>query len=279
MHPLDPLSAEEFRRVAAILKRDRGVTERWRFAGIELREPEKGELGDHRQAIVVCWNREDGAAYRAVVSLDADDVQSWERLGEGVQPNLTPDEWHECDHALKQEPWLIEALAKRGITDLDLVLFDVWGYRGHLLPEAYPGRRLGWTDTWFRSRPGSNPYANPVNGLHCIEFFEHLRAVTGQRLLVIWDGSPIHRRVAVKEFVTQSRGKVVVEQLPGYAPDLNPWDEGGWHHLKNVEMRNVVTHDLEELQEQFYLALDRLRQKHRMVQSFFAQAGLSLRTI
>lgn len=116
----------------------------------------------------------------------------------------------------------------------------------------------------------------PLNGLHVIEFLKHLRAVTGRRLLVIWDGSPIHRRVAVREFVAQSKGKIWVEQLPGYAPDLNPWDEGGWHHLKNVEMRNLVTHDLEELQEQFYLAIDRLRQKPRMLQSFFAQAGLPL---
>jgi hypothetical protein len=35
-----------------------------------------------------------------------------------------------------------------------------------------------------------------LNGRHCIEFLNHLRAVTGQRLLVIWDGSPIHRRGA-----------------------------------------------------------------------------------
>lgn len=116
----------------------------------------------------------------------------------------------------------------------------------------------------------------PLNGLDCIEFLEHLRAVTGRRLLVVWDGSPIHRRVAVKDFVERSKGKVWVEQLPGYAPDLNPWDEGGWHHLKNVEMRNLVTHDLEELHEQFHLALDRLRQKPHMARSFFAQAGLSL---
>lgn len=116
----------------------------------------------------------------------------------------------------------------------------------------------------------------PLNGLHCIEFLEHLRAVTGRRLLVIWDGSPIHRRREVSQFVDQSKGKIWVEQLPGYAPDLNPWDEGGWHHLKNVEMRNLVTHDLEELHEQFHLALDRLRQKPNMVQSFFAQAGLTL---
>ena len=116
----------------------------------------------------------------------------------------------------------------------------------------------------------------PLNGLHCIEFFEHLRAVTGSRILVVWDGSPIHRRVAVREFVERSKGKVVVEQLPGYAPGLNPWDEGGWHHLKNVEMRNLVTHDLEELHEQFHLAIERLRQKPHMARSFFAQAGLTL---
>lgn len=116
----------------------------------------------------------------------------------------------------------------------------------------------------------------PLNGLHCIEFLEHLRAVTQRRLLVIWDGSPIHRRVAVREFVERSKGKIWVEQLPGYAPDLNPWDEGGWHHLKNVQMRNLVCHDLEELHEQFHLAVDRLRQTPRMARSFFAQAGLSL---
>jgi transposase len=114
------------------------------------------------------------------------------------------------------------------------------------------------------------------NGLHCIEFLEHLQAVTRRRLLVIWDGSPIHRRAEVSAFVEQSKGRVRVEALPGYAPDLNPWDEGGWHHLKNVEMRNLVCHDVEELHEQFHLAVARLRHKPHLVRSFFAQAGLPL---
>ena len=38
-----------------------------------------------------------------------------------------------------------------------------------------------------------------LNGLHSIEFLVHLRRVAGERLLVIWDGSPIHRRAEVKE--------------------------------------------------------------------------------
>ena len=43
-HPLDPLSAAEFRQVAAALRRDSGVTERYRFASIELEEPPKAEV-------------------------------------------------------------------------------------------------------------------------------------------------------------------------------------------------------------------------------------------
>jgi len=115
-----------------------------------------------------------------------------------------------------------------------------------------------------------------LNGLHCVEFLQHLLRVAGPRLLVIWDGSPMHRRAAVQEFVVGTHGKVWVEALPGYAPDLNPWDEGGWHRLKDVEMRNLVCRDLEELRQEFYLAVGRLRQKPRLVQSFFAQAGLPL---
>ena len=115
-----------------------------------------------------------------------------------------------------------------------------------------------------------------LNGLHSVEFLTHLLRVAGRRLVVIWDGSPIHRRAAVKEFVSAARGKVWLEALPGYAPDLDPWDEGGWHHLKNVEMRNLVCLDLEELHQEFHLAVSRLRQKPHLVRSFFAQAGLEL---
>jgi len=115
-----------------------------------------------------------------------------------------------------------------------------------------------------------------LNGLHTIEFLMHLRRVASLRLLVIWDGSPIHRRQEVQEFVAGTHGRIQVEPLPAYAPDLNPWDEGGWHHLKHVEMRNLVCHDIEELHEQFHLAVGRLRHKPHLIQSFFAQAGLTL---
>jgi primary-amine oxidase len=199
-HPLDPLSADELRAAAAILRRDHGVGERWRFASIDLREPEKGDPAPRREAEVVCWDRDSGAAYQALVALD-EDRASFEPL-EGIQPNLTPDEWHECDAALRQDPRLIEALAKRGITDMDRVLIDVWGYRGYLVPERYADRRLGWTDTWFRNEPESNPYANPVNGLHCIV------DLNAMELLEIEDTFVVDRPPVMGEYV------------PRFVPDL-----------------------------------------------------------
>ena len=146
-HPLDPLVAGEFRKAVDTLRREKDVGERWRFASIELKEPSKQRLasGDSipREAVVVCWNRDDGQAYKSVVSLTEDRVISWEHRP-GEQPNITADEFHECDAALRTEPRVIEALAARGITDLDKVLFDVWAYGGSLIAENYRGRRVGW---------------------------------------------------------------------------------------------------------------------------------------
>jgi transposase len=116
-----------------------------------------------------------------------------------------------------------------------------------------------------------------LKGLHTIAFLEHLRRHAGARLLVIWDGSPIHRRAEVTDFLAGAGGQGIrVEALPGYAPDLNPWDTGAWQHLKNVELRNVSCMDLEELHLELDLAIGRLRQKPELIQSFFHAAGLAL---
>lgn len=115
-----------------------------------------------------------------------------------------------------------------------------------------------------------------LNGLHTVAFLCHLLRVAGERLLLVWDNSPIHRRHEVKEFLAgPAAKKIYLEPLPSYAPDLNPV-EWMWKHLKKVELRNVVCLDLEDLHTEFHLALGRLRQKPRLVPSFFAGAELEL---
>jgi transposase len=73
-------------------------------------------------------------------------------------------------------------------------------------------------------------------------FLRHLLHALSAKLLVIWDGSPIHRGVEVKEFLADGGARHVhLERLPPYAPDLNP-DEGIWDLLKYVELRNVCSY-------------------------------------
>ena len=99
-----------------------------------------------------------------------------------------------------------------------------------------------------------------------------LRQVQG-KLLVIWDGAPIHHCQAVKDFLAAGAAtRLHLERLPGYAPDLNA-DEGVWNLLKRVELRNRCCQDLDELGWELGLAIRRLRRRaHRLV-ACFRQCG------
>ncbi len=173
-HPLDPLSAEEIARAAAIVRERHASGDAWRFASIDLVEPAKTTLATwrrgepvERRALAIVWDRRDGAAYECTVDLvNAELAQIVPRPG--VQPNFTVDEYHECDTVVRHHPDVIAALARRGLDDLELVLIDAWAYGEELVPPAYRDRRVAWCDVWVRAVPGSNPYAQFVGGLRPI---------------------------------------------------------------------------------------------------------------
>ena len=102
-----------------------------------------------------------------------------------------------------------------------------------------------------------------------------LRKLTG-KLLVIWDGSPIHRGKVVKAFLAKGAAKRLhLVQLPGYAPELNP-DEGIWNYLKRVELKNVCCRDAGHLATEVRKAKDRLRHKPEIIRSCVRQCGCQL---
>src|SRR5262249_15067500 len=93
-----------------------------------------------------------------------------------------------------------------------------------------------------------------------------LRQLRGA-ILLICDRSPIHRGQAVTDFLRRGAAKRLhLEQLPGYAPDLNP-EEGIWNYLKRVELANVCCRDLEELRTQVIWARERLRHKRAIIRA------------
>ena len=115
-----------------------------------------------------------------------------------------------------------------------------------------------------------------LSGAESVLFLSSLVQRLEQKLLVIWDGSPIHRGHDVKDFLSNGGTRQAhLEQLPSYAPDLNP-DEGAWQYLKQVELRNVCCLNLSHLHHELNLAIRRLRRKKPVIQTFFAGAGLTI---
>jgi transposase len=99
-----------------------------------------------------------------------------------------------------------------------------------------------------------------------------LRKISG-KIVVIWDGSPIHRGHEIKDFLKRGAAKRLhLEQLPGYAPDLNP-DEGIWNYLKRVELGNVCCANLDQLHRALIRARERLRHKKEIIKSCSRQCG------
>lgn len=173
-HPLDSLSADEFRRTAEILRAEGRVTDGWRFTAIELKEPDKSAVKAwrpgqpvSRTSFSVLLDRTENKTYEATVDLTGGSVLSFEHIP-GVQPNFTLDEFYEINEAMRKHPDVIAALAERGFTDMDLVLIDTWTYAKALMPEKYRDRRLGWSDLWVRATPEGNPYGHPVSGLKLV---------------------------------------------------------------------------------------------------------------
>ena len=114
-----------------------------------------------------------------------------------------------------------------------------------------------------------------LDSLDSVVFLKHLLPHVSDKLLVIWDGSPIHKG-HVKTFLAEGGAKQIhLEQLPPYAPDLNP-GEGVWHHLKNVEMRHLCCLNLAHLRTELGRAIRRLRCKPSLMTALFADAGLSI---
>jgi transposase len=102
-----------------------------------------------------------------------------------------------------------------------------------------------------------------------------LRKISG-KIVLIWDGSPIHRAHEIKDFLKRGAAKRLhLEQLPGYAPDLNP-DEGIWNYLKRVELGNVCCSDLDQLHRKLIQAKERLRHKKEIIKSCSRQCGYSV---
>jgi transposase len=144
-------------------------------------------------------------------------------------------------------------------------ILQEWRTRDHLsaISALSPEGKL-----YFHSQDGA------INSVDVVAFLEHLLREVPGRLVLIWDGAPIHRSHVIKAFLADGAARRLhLERLPAYAPELNP-GEGVWQQLKGVELRNLCCFDLHHPRDELRSAVKRVRRKPRILKGCFAGAGL-----
>jgi transposase len=160
-------------------------------------------------------------------------------------------------------PALVHTYAPRGLTPI----LEVKLTRDHLSvigAITLNGTLLSWIQD------------HSVKGPDVVRFLKHLLAHIAGKILLIWDNLPAHRAQPVKDFLTSEAAKrLTLKALPSYAPDLNP-QEGIWHFLKYVELKNICCHHLAELRLEVRRAIERLRFRNNVILGCIRQPGYIL---
>ncbi|MCU1351991.1 MAG: primary-amine oxidase, partial [Acidimicrobiales bacterium] len=105
----------------------------------------------------------EAAVTEAVVGVADGHNASWQQR-DGVRPPLGLHESIVAIAALHGHAGFVEALTRRGITDLTKVQIDPWP-TGSFGDPAEAGRRIVRCISYYREEPGDNGYARPIEGL------------------------------------------------------------------------------------------------------------------
>ena len=159
-----------------------------------------------------------------------------------------------------------------------------WAPRGHtpVICHRYKWRRVsmaaalcygslgGGAAVGFHHQLGAYDSETLIGALEGLRRF-----LGGQKATLLWDGLPAHRSRVMHAWLRCQRSWLVVEPLPGYAPELNPV-EGLWSNLKGVDLANLAGDTLEEVIAAAERGVQRIRHTHHLAYSFLRHCGLSL---
>lgn len=116
-----------------------------------------------------------------------------------------------------------------------------WGRRGQtpILQHRFSWKSLSaiagvtWWNFYFQIHPGA------IRSEQAIAFLRALMRHIPSDLLIVWDGLRVHWSRAVREFAEEQQGRIHLERLPAYAPELNPV-EYLWDYWKKTAMAKLL---------------------------------------
>src|SRR5260221_8012348 len=144
-HPLDALKTQEYWAVYDVLRDSGKIDADTVTHSVLLHEPAKDKVlawkpGDpiFREAEVILLRK--GVTIEALVDIAGRKLESWKERKD-VQAPVNAGEFHALDEVINKDPRVIEALKKRGITDLNPVVCFADPFSYFALPEL-EGHRI-----------------------------------------------------------------------------------------------------------------------------------------
>ncbi|MUZ75763.1 primary-amine oxidase [Agrobacterium vitis] len=172
-HPLQPLTPDEIRAVATIVRKDPPYGDDTRFETIELMEPDKATVRAFssgaliaRKARVNVFSAAAVTVTSLVVCLDTQTILTRKDFP-GKRPMIQLEQFLSIEGIVRADPEFIAACAKRGITDMETVCVDPWSAGNFGVP-GEEGRHLCHIFCWLRLRENENFYAHPIEGLNAV---------------------------------------------------------------------------------------------------------------
>lgn len=159
----EPLTAAEIEAAVAAVRASGRIGDTARFATVALAEPPKGDDAAERRARLVVVPGPEADVVEAIVAVGSGEVRSWEAVP-GMRPGLLFEEAFGAIVALQDHAGWREAMARRGIEDMEQVQIDPWPTGSWGLP-VEEGRRLARCIAYYRESPTDNGYARPIEGV------------------------------------------------------------------------------------------------------------------
>ena len=145
-----------------------------------------------------------------------------------------------------------------------------WGKIGQTPIVRDSGDRFGLRLISAVSPRGDMKFATfegSMNGEKFVEFLRKLAQDVQRPLIVIADNAAYHRSTPVKEYIVESQGRLTVEHLPRYSPELNP-DEQVWNQAK-LRLGKLCITTKEQMKTAVRSIMRSIQRQVTLVQSFF----------
>jgi transposase len=105
------------------------------------------------------------------------------------------------------------------------------------------------------------------------QLLRHLRGP----LIVVWDRGPMHHGDAIRQLQADYPGRIFFEELPAYAPQLNPVEQI-WTFLKWSRLCNFSPADVDALEKKVFQELHAVRHDKNRLRGFFEASELPFPT-